>query len=106
MYNQGPLEEFVNEFKEGQFSADLTSKQKLSLINLLRKNRPEFTIGEEPFGKISHHDIEICLHVERPYPPMLRTPPYPESLESRKEIEKHIKALQDVNVIVITTSQG
>ncbi|MBW0530655.1 hypothetical protein O181_070370 [Austropuccinia psidii MF-1] len=58
-----------------------------------RKNRPEFPIGEEPLGKIRGHDIELHLDVERPYPPMLRRPPYPTILETRKEIEKHINEL-------------
>ncbi|MBW0465380.1 hypothetical protein O181_005095 [Austropuccinia psidii MF-1] len=83
-----PLEELLNEFREGQFSTALTSKQKLSLLKMLRKNRPEFAIGEEQLGKIRGHDIELYLDVERPYPPMLRRPPYSESLETRKEIEK------------------
>ncbi|MBW0487466.1 hypothetical protein O181_027181 [Austropuccinia psidii MF-1] len=52
-----PLEELLNEFMEGQFSTTLTSKQKLSLLKILRKNRPEFAIGEEPLGKIRGHDI-------------------------------------------------
>ncbi|MBW0479002.1 hypothetical protein O181_018717 [Austropuccinia psidii MF-1] len=30
---------------------------------------------------------------------MLRRPPYPESLETRKEIEKHINELLDMDVI-------
>ncbi|MBW0463179.1 hypothetical protein O181_002894 [Austropuccinia psidii MF-1] len=83
-----PLEELLNEFREGQFSTTLTSKQKLSLLKMLRKNRPEFAIGEEPLGKVRGHDIELYLDVERPYPPILRRPPYPESLETRKEIKK------------------
>ncbi|MBW0487217.1 hypothetical protein O181_026932 [Austropuccinia psidii MF-1] len=66
---------------------------------MLRKNRPAFSIGEEPLGKIKGHDIKLYLDVERPYPPMLRRPPYPESLETRKEIEKHINELLDMNVI-------
>ncbi|MBW0509297.1 hypothetical protein O181_049012 [Austropuccinia psidii MF-1] len=66
---------------------------------MLRKNRPAFEIGEEPLGKIKGHDIEIYLDVERPYPPMLRRPPYPASLETRKEIEKHINELLDMDVI-------
>ncbi|MBW0495196.1 hypothetical protein O181_034911 [Austropuccinia psidii MF-1] len=85
--------------KEGRFSTTLTSKQKLSLLKILRKNRPAFAIGEEPLGKIRGHDIELYLDVERPYPPMLRRPPYPESLEIRKEIEKHINELLDMDVI-------
>ncbi|MBW0557507.1 hypothetical protein O181_097222 [Austropuccinia psidii MF-1] len=73
-----PLEELLNEFRESQ---------------------PAFSIGEEPLGKIKGHDIELYLDVERPYPPMLRRPPYPESLETRKEIEKHINELLDMDVI-------
>ncbi|MBW0539090.1 hypothetical protein O181_078805, partial [Austropuccinia psidii MF-1] len=37
--------------------------------------------------------------VERPYPPILRRPPYPASLETRKEIAKHINELLDMDVI-------
>ncbi|MBW0524248.1 hypothetical protein O181_063963 [Austropuccinia psidii MF-1] len=81
------------------FSTTLTSKQKLSLLKILRKNRPAFTIGEEPLGKIKGHDIELYLDVERPYPPILRRPPYPESPETRKEIEKHSNELLDMDVI-------
>ncbi|MBW0582420.1 hypothetical protein O181_122135 [Austropuccinia psidii MF-1] len=66
---------------------------------MLRKNRPEFAIGEEPLGNIRGHDVEICLDVKRPYPPILRRPPYPESLETRKEIEKHINELLDMDII-------
>ncbi|MBW0464485.1 hypothetical protein O181_004200 [Austropuccinia psidii MF-1] len=84
---QDPLEELLNEFREAQFSTTLTIKQKLSLIKILRKNRPAFSIGEEPLGKIKGHDIELYLDLERPYPPMLRRPPYPASLETKKKIE-------------------
>ncbi|MBW0531447.1 hypothetical protein O181_071162 [Austropuccinia psidii MF-1] len=66
---------------------------------MLRKNRPAFAIGEEPLGKVKGHDIELYLDVERPYPPMLRRPPSPASLETRKEIEKHINELLDMEVI-------
>ncbi|MBW0476951.1 hypothetical protein O181_016666 [Austropuccinia psidii MF-1] len=74
---QDPLEELLNEFREGQFSTALT----------------------KPLGKIKGHDIELYLDVERPYPPMLRRPPHPESLETRKEIEKHINELLEMYVI-------
>ncbi|MBW0490267.1 hypothetical protein O181_029982 [Austropuccinia psidii MF-1] len=66
---------------------------------MLRKNRPEFSIGEECLGKIRGHDIELYLYVERPYPPMLRRPPYPTSLKTRKEIKKHINELLEMDVI-------
>ncbi|MBW0494595.1 hypothetical protein O181_034310 [Austropuccinia psidii MF-1] len=66
---------------------------------MLRKNRPVFYIGEEPLGKIRSHDIELYLDVERPYPPMLREPPYPASLETRKEIEKNVNELLEMYFI-------
>ncbi|MBW0516377.1 hypothetical protein O181_056092 [Austropuccinia psidii MF-1] len=96
---QDPLEELLNELREGQFSTTLTSKQKLSLLQMLRKNRPAFAIDEEPLGKIRGHDIELYLNVERLYPSMLRRAPYPASLETRKEVEKHINELLEMDVI-------
>ncbi|MBW0491682.1 hypothetical protein O181_031397 [Austropuccinia psidii MF-1] len=97
--NQDPLEELINEFKEGQFSADLPRKQKLSLLKILRKNIPEFSIGEEPLGKIRGHDMELYLDVEGPQPTILRRPPYPEILETTNKIEKHMNELLDIDVI-------
>ncbi|MBW0461915.1 hypothetical protein O181_001630 [Austropuccinia psidii MF-1] len=94
-----PLEECLNELEEGSFSANLTSKQKVSLLKILRKNRPPFSIGEEPLRKIRNHDIGLYLDVERPYPPMLRRCPYPASPETRKGTEKHINELLDIDVI-------
>ncbi|MBW0585624.1 hypothetical protein O181_125339 [Austropuccinia psidii MF-1] len=99
IYTHDPLEELRNGFREGHFNTNLTSKQKLSLLKMLRKNRKSFDIGEEPLGKIKGHDIELYLDVERRYPPMLRRPPYPASLETRKEIEKHINELLELDVI-------
>ncbi|MBW0543619.1 hypothetical protein O181_083334 [Austropuccinia psidii MF-1] len=81
---QDPLKELLNDSREGQFRTTLTSKQKLSILKMLRKNRPAFAIGEEPLGKIRGHDIELYVNVERPYSPMLRRPPFPASLETRK----------------------
>ncbi|MBW0555791.1 hypothetical protein O181_095506 [Austropuccinia psidii MF-1] len=99
MSSHEPLEILLIEFREGQFSTTLSSNQKLRLLKMLRKNRPAFALGEEPLGKIRGHDIELYLDVKRPYPPMLRRPPYPESLENRKEIQKHINELLEMEVI-------
>ncbi|MBW0572508.1 hypothetical protein O181_112223 [Austropuccinia psidii MF-1] len=65
--SENPLEELLNEFREGQFSTTLTSKQKLSLLKMLGKKRPAFAIGEESLGKIKGHNIELYLDVESPY---------------------------------------
>ncbi|MBW0560622.1 hypothetical protein O181_100337 [Austropuccinia psidii MF-1] len=43
--------------------------------------------------------MELYLDVERPYPPMIRRPSYPESLETRKQIEKNINELLDMDFI-------
>ncbi|MBW0549579.1 hypothetical protein O181_089294 [Austropuccinia psidii MF-1] len=66
---------------------------------MMRKNIPAFDIGEEPLGKNIVCDIDLYLDVERPYPFMLRRTPYPESLETRKEIEKHINELLEMDVM-------
>ncbi|MBW0579020.1 hypothetical protein O181_118735 [Austropuccinia psidii MF-1] len=99
MSTYDPLEELLNEFREGQFSTSLTSKRKLTLLKMLRKNTPAFSIGEEQLGKIRCHDIELYLDLERPYPPILRRPLYPASLETRKGIEKNINELLEMDVI-------
>ncbi|MBW0542023.1 hypothetical protein O181_081738 [Austropuccinia psidii MF-1] len=73
--NQDPLKELLTEFKEGNFSPNLASEQKLSLLRALRKNRPAFEIGEEALGKIRGHNLKPYLDAEGPYPHMLRKLP-------------------------------
>ncbi|MBW0472760.1 hypothetical protein O181_012475 [Austropuccinia psidii MF-1] len=86
MSTNDPLEELLNEFREGQFSTNLTRKQILSLVKMLRKNRPAFAIGEEPLCKIKGHDIKLYLDVERPYPPILRKLPYKKACKLGKKL--------------------
>ncbi|MBW0540033.1 hypothetical protein O181_079748 [Austropuccinia psidii MF-1] len=43
--------------------------------------------------------MKLYLDVERPYPPMLRRPPYPASPDTRKEIDKHINELLEMDLI-------
>ncbi|MBW0517838.1 hypothetical protein O181_057553 [Austropuccinia psidii MF-1] len=66
---------------------------------MLRKKTQAFAIAEEQLGKIRGHDIEFNLDVERPYRPMLRRPPSPASLETRKKVEKHVNELLEMDVI-------
>ncbi|MBW0585500.1 hypothetical protein O181_125215 [Austropuccinia psidii MF-1] len=73
--------------------------KKHSLPKVMNKNRPSFSICEKPLQKIRGHDIELFLDVERPCPPILRRSPYPESLETSKEIEKHINKLLEIDFI-------
>ncbi|MBW0549586.1 hypothetical protein O181_089301 [Austropuccinia psidii MF-1] len=44
-------------------------------------------------------DIKLYLDVERPYPPILRKPSYPESLGTRRKIEKNVNELLDMDFI-------
>ncbi|MBW0537784.1 hypothetical protein O181_077499 [Austropuccinia psidii MF-1] len=94
IYNRKNRHITIGTNKEKKFSLDIyqvsTHDPLEELLNEFREGQPAFAIGEEPLRKIKGHDIELYLDVEIPYPPMLRRPPYPESLESRKEIEKHI----------------
>ncbi|MBW0491266.1 hypothetical protein O181_030981 [Austropuccinia psidii MF-1] len=76
------------DFGRANSALPLPVNKKLSLLKMPKKNRPELSIGEEPVGKIKFHVIKLYLDVERPYPPMMRRPPYPAILETRKEIEK------------------
>ncbi|MBW0495252.1 hypothetical protein O181_034967 [Austropuccinia psidii MF-1] len=46
-----PLEELLNEFREGQFSTTLTSKNKLSLLKMLRKIDQHFPLVKNPWEK-------------------------------------------------------
>ncbi|MBW0467430.1 hypothetical protein O181_007145 [Austropuccinia psidii MF-1] len=59
-----PIEELLNEFREGQFSTNLTIRQKVSLLKILRINKQEFNIGEESLATIGGNDIELDLYVE------------------------------------------
>ncbi|MBW0481101.1 hypothetical protein O181_020816 [Austropuccinia psidii MF-1] len=63
---------------------------KLNLPQVLRKHREAFALGEDPLGKIQGHDMKLYVYVEIPYAPMFGKPPYPASLDTRKEIDKHI----------------
>ncbi|MBW0548146.1 hypothetical protein O181_087861 [Austropuccinia psidii MF-1] len=69
--SQYPLEEPLKEFREGHFITTLTSKQKTSLLKMLRKNTSAFAIGEGPLGNIKGHDIELYLDVRIPIHPCL-----------------------------------
>ncbi|MBW0470652.1 hypothetical protein O181_010367 [Austropuccinia psidii MF-1] len=66
---------------------------------MLQKNRPAFAMVEDPLGKIRGHDIELYLDMEKPYPPILRRPPNPASLVTRKQIEKNINEILEIDFI-------
>ncbi|MBW0529050.1 hypothetical protein O181_068765 [Austropuccinia psidii MF-1] len=77
----------------------LTDKQGIELSSLLYDHKEAFSLDKEPLGAIFGHEADIILNVERPYPPLLRRPSYPESFKSREALEIHIKKLLDLGVI-------
>ncbi|MBW0512644.1 hypothetical protein O181_052359 [Austropuccinia psidii MF-1] len=98
IYNSKNRQITVGTNTENNFSLEI---YQISTLDPLEKllNEPAISIGEEALGKIRSHDIELYLDVERPYPPILRSPSYPESLENRMEIEKHINEHLEMDVI-------
>ncbi|MBW0470084.1 hypothetical protein O181_009799 [Austropuccinia psidii MF-1] len=59
-----PLGELLNELREGKFSTSLTSKQKDSLLKILRKNRTVFSIAISLY-KLCSKDVVFEITKER-----------------------------------------
>ncbi|MBW0576904.1 hypothetical protein O181_116619 [Austropuccinia psidii MF-1] len=94
------LEKFKSEqLKEAQISLHLTDKQENELSSLFYDHKGAFSSDKEPLGGIFGHEVDIILNIERPYPPLLRRPAYPESSKSREALETCIKKLLDLGVI-------
>ncbi|MBW0482130.1 hypothetical protein O181_021845 [Austropuccinia psidii MF-1] len=77
----------------------LTYKQESELSVLLYDHKKTFASDKEPLGAIVGHEVEIILNIERPYPPLLRRPAYPENPKSREDLEIHSNKLLDLGVI-------
>ncbi|MBW0473813.1 hypothetical protein O181_013528 [Austropuccinia psidii MF-1] len=72
---------------------------KKKLIYLLFKYKNAFSTDKEPLGAITGHEVDIILHIEKPYPPLLRRPAYPASPRAREALEVHIKELMELGVL-------
>ncbi|MBW0510739.1 hypothetical protein O181_050454 [Austropuccinia psidii MF-1] len=77
----------------------LTDKQENEVSSLLCDHKEAFASEKEPLGAIIGHEVDIILNIERPYPPLLIRPAYPENLKSREALETNIKELLDLGVI-------
>ncbi|MBW0587245.1 hypothetical protein O181_126960 [Austropuccinia psidii MF-1] len=86
------------QLNEAEISLHLTDKQENELSSLLYDHRGAFASDKEPLGAIIHHEVDIILNIERPYPPRLRRLAYPESPKSREALEIHTKELMDLGV--------
>ncbi|MBW0587884.1 hypothetical protein O181_127599 [Austropuccinia psidii MF-1] len=94
-----------------------TDYQRMYGIDIYNSKNRHITIGTNKEKKFSLDTYQISTHdpleellnefregqifhwVERPDPPILKKPPYPETLEARKEIQKHFNELLDMDVL-------
>ncbi|MBW0562589.1 hypothetical protein O181_102304 [Austropuccinia psidii MF-1] len=69
------------------------------LIDVLYTYKNAFASDNEPLAAIKGHEVDITLNIDRPYPPVLRRPPYPASPRAREALEKHIQELIQLGVL-------
>ncbi|MBW0530695.1 hypothetical protein O181_070410 [Austropuccinia psidii MF-1] len=72
---------------------------KEDLIEILFKYGETFSSDNEALGAIKGHEVDIILNVERPYPPLLIIPAYPDSPGSREALETHINELMKLGFL-------
>ncbi|MBW0546000.1 hypothetical protein O181_085715 [Austropuccinia psidii MF-1] len=82
-----------------EISLHLTDNQENELSALLYYHRGPFASDKEPLGVIIGHEADIIFNIERPYPPLLKIPAYPESPKLREALKFHINKLLDHGVI-------
>ncbi|MBW0485797.1 hypothetical protein O181_025512 [Austropuccinia psidii MF-1] len=93
-------EEFVaNQLVEAQITPSLSPKMRHELIDVLYTYNHAFASDNEPLGAIKGHEVDITLHIDRSYPPVLRRPAYPASPRAREALEKHIQELIQLGVL-------
>ncbi|POW20262.1 hypothetical protein PSHT_03739 [Puccinia striiformis] len=93
-------QDFISgDLAEAHISQKLTLEQKESLITLLFNLKDAFATTDQPLGAIKGHEVNIELTTHRPYPPLLRRPPYSASPRSREALEQHIEELVRLNVL-------
>ncbi|MBW0508396.1 hypothetical protein O181_048111 [Austropuccinia psidii MF-1] len=69
------------------------------LINVLYTYNNAFASDNEPLGIMKGHEVDITLNIQRPYPPVHRTPAYPACPRARESLEKHIQELIQLDVL-------
>ncbi|MBW0553329.1 hypothetical protein O181_093044 [Austropuccinia psidii MF-1] len=78
--------------------SNLTSK-KAKFTENFEEEKPSFCHRGRTLRQKRGHAIELYLGFKRDSPQTLRRPPYPASLETRKEIEKQINYLLGMDII-------
>ncbi|MBW0493868.1 hypothetical protein O181_033583 [Austropuccinia psidii MF-1] len=83
----------------GCINPSLSPKIKHELIDVLYTYNNSFSSYNQPLGTIRGHEVDITLNIDRPYPPVLRRPAYPESPRAREASEKHIQELIQIGAL-------
>ncbi|MBW0480756.1 hypothetical protein O181_020471 [Austropuccinia psidii MF-1] len=65
---------------------------------MLYTYKNSFYSDNEPLGSIGVHEVDTNINIDRPYPPLLGSLAYPESLRARKSLEKHLQELIQLGV--------
>ncbi|MBW0541007.1 hypothetical protein O181_080722 [Austropuccinia psidii MF-1] len=93
-------EEFVaNQLVEAQINPSLSPKMRHDLFDVLYKYKNSFAYDNEPLGAIKGNEVDITLNIDRPYPPVLRRPAYPDGPRAREALEEHIQDLIQLGVL-------
>ncbi|MBW0537772.1 hypothetical protein O181_077487, partial [Austropuccinia psidii MF-1] len=93
-------EEFVaNQLVEAQMNPSLSPKMRHDLIDVLFTYKNSFSSDNELLGAIKGNEVNIIPNIDRPYPPVLRRPAYPDSPRAREALEKHIQELTQLCVL-------
>ncbi|MBW0545470.1 hypothetical protein O181_085185 [Austropuccinia psidii MF-1] len=98
--NDTYIQEFVSDqLFEAQINPSLSPKMRNELINVLNTYNHSFASDNEALGAIRRHEVDITLNIDRPYPPVLRRPAYPDSPRGREALEKYIQELIQLGVL-------
>ncbi|MBW0461717.1 hypothetical protein O181_001432 [Austropuccinia psidii MF-1] len=81
----------INKLGEAQIDPELSPKMSQELIYVLYPYKNSFSSDNEPLGAIRGNESNITLHIDQPYPPLLRIPAYPEILRAGEALEKNIQ---------------
>ncbi|MBW0539476.1 hypothetical protein O181_079191 [Austropuccinia psidii MF-1] len=69
------------------------------MIYLSFKYKNAFATDKEQLGAIIGHKVDIIINVEKPSPPLLRIPAYPDIPTAREALEVQIEELMDLGVL-------
>ncbi|MBW0491736.1 hypothetical protein O181_031451 [Austropuccinia psidii MF-1] len=88
-----------NKLVEAQINPSLSPQMRHELFNVLYTYKNAFVSHNEPLGAIKRDEVDITLNIDRPYPPVLRRPAYPEIPRAREALENHIQYLIQLGVL-------